>query len=70
MKISQLTATIIEADENMYLTQADESIELKDRLVVTKLALGKYDSADNYKEISKEEGDAIKAEKDNLIATE
>ncbi len=70
MKIIQLTATIIEADENMYLTQADESIELKDRLVVTKLALGKYDSADNYKEISKEEGDAIKAEKDNLIATE
>ena len=70
MKISQLSATFLEADENKYITQIDETVELKDRIVATKLALGKYDSADNYKEITKEEGDAIKAEKENLNATE
>lgn len=70
MKISQLSATFLEADENKYLTQIDETVELKDRIVAIKLALGKYDSADNYKEITKEEGDAIKAEKENLNATE
>lgn len=64
------TTIIIEADPGNYLTQADENIELKDRTVATKIALGKFDSADNYKEITKEEADAIKAEQEKLMNVE
>lgn len=70
MKISQLTATIIEADEDKYLTQSDEAIETKDRIVVKKLALGKFDTPENYIEISVEEADAIKEEKEKLMLEE
>ena len=66
MKSNSFTTIIIEAEENHYLTQSDDSIDLKDRIVATVIALGKYDSPSNYKEISKEEGDAIKAEQERL----
>ena len=61
------TTIIIEAESGKYLTQSDENIELKDRIVSTKIALGKYDTVDNYKEITKEEGDAIKVEQEKLV---
>lgn len=70
MKSNSFTTIILEADENCYLTQDDESIELKDRIVAKRIALGKLDSADNYKEISKEDGDAIKAEQEKLNKSE
>lgn len=66
MKSNTFTTIIIEADENCYLTQSDDSVELKNRIVAKRIALGKLDSADNYKEISKEDGDAIKAEQEKL----
>ncbi len=66
MKTNQFTTIVIEADENMYLTQAND-VDIKDRIVASRIALGKFDSVDNYKEISKAEGDAIKAEQENLI---
>lgn len=69
MITNTFTTTIIEAEGDNYLTQVAE-VELKDRLVAAKIALGKFDSVDNYKEISKEEGDAIKAEQENLISEE
>lgn len=69
MITNTFTTTIIEAEGDNYLTQVAE-VELKDRLVAAKIALGKFDSVDNYKEISKEEGDAIKAEQENLMSEE
>ncbi len=69
MKTNQFTTIVIEADENMYLTQADE-VDIKDRIVASRIALGKFDSVDNYKEISKAEGEAIKTEQENLIEAE
>ncbi len=66
MKTNQFTTIVIEADENMYLTQAND-VDIKDRIVASRIALGKFDSVDNYKEISKAEGDAIKEEQENLI---
>ncbi len=70
MKTQTFTTQIIEADADHYLTQADEAIELKDRIVATRIALGKFDSADNYVEISKEAGDAIKKQQEELAAAE
>ncbi len=69
MKTNQFTTIVIEAEENMYLTQAND-VDIKDRIVASRIALGKFDNPDYYKEISKAEGDAIKAEQENLIEAE
>lgn len=66
MKINSFTTITIEAEENCYLTQVAD-VDLKDRIVASKIALGKFDAPENYKEITKEEADAIKAEQENLI---
>ena len=66
MKINSFTTITIEAEENCYLTQVAD-VNLKDRIVASKIALGKFDAPENYKEITKEEADAIKAEQENLI---
>lgn len=70
MKSNSFTTIILEADENCYLTQADENVEIKNRIVAKRIALGKLDSADNYKEISKEDGDAIKEAQEKLNNSE
>ncbi len=69
MKAEQFTTIILESEEGYYLTQASD-VDIKDRLVASVVALGKYDSVDNYKEITQEEGDAIKAEQDKLFKEE
>ncbi len=66
MKSNSFTTIILEAEPNHYLTQSDDSIELKDRIIASMIALGKHDSPDNYKEITKEEGDEIKAQQEAL----
>ncbi len=66
MKSNSFTTIIIEAEPNHYLTQSDDSIDLKDRIVATVIALGKFDEPSNYKEITKEEGDEIKAQQEQL----
>lgn len=70
MKSNSFTTIIIEAEDNHYLTQSSDSVEVKDRIIATRIALGKYDSADNYKEITKAEGDAIKMEQEELNKVE
>lgn len=70
MITNSFTTIIIEAEGDNYLTQIDDSVEIKDRIVARKIALGKFDSADNYKEISKEEGDAIKQAQENLMTAD
>lgn len=69
MKINEFTTTVIEADDDKYITQADE-VELKNRIIAKKLALGKYDTPDNYIEISVGEAEAIKGEKEKLMLEE
>jgi hypothetical protein len=62
MEISkkQIEITTLYASEGMYLTKinCDETCT---PIMATKVILGRTDSADNYKEISVEEGDAIVA---------
>ena len=69
MKSNSFTTIIIEADENCYLTQSNE-IDLKDRIVAKKIALGKNDSAENWKEISKEVADEILEKQQKLSEAE
>lgn len=49
------------AEEGHYLTQVAE-VDLLERIVATKVALSKFSTIDDWKEITKEDGDAIIAE--------
>lgn len=60
MKTNEYKTTIITAADGKYITNADD-IDIKDRLIATSIALGKFDSVDNYKEITKAEADELKA---------
>ena len=59
MKSEQFTTTILEAEEGHFLTQAKD-VDIKDRIIASKIALGKYDSAENWKEISSEEAETYR----------
>lgn len=61
MKTNEYKTTIITAADGKYITNADDNVDIKDRLIATSIALGKFDSVDNYKEITKEEADELKA---------
>lgn len=50
------------AEEGYYLTQAADVDLLSERIVASKVALSKFSTIDDWKEISKEEGDQIIAE--------
>lgn len=60
MKAESFTTIIIESEPGFVLTQADDNVALRDRILATKIAIGKFDSPDNYKEIPQEEADEIK----------
>lgn len=70
MITEEFTTTIIRAEDGKFLTQRGTKIDIKNRIISDVIALGKYDSADNYKEISatkaeeyrQQQQDAIKAE--------
>lgn len=55
MKSKKFTTTVLTADEGMFLTNSGEDIDIKERVIARTVALGKYDSASNYKEITAEE---------------
>lgn len=57
------------AEEGNYLTQTAD-VDLMERIVATKVALSKFSTIDDWKEISKEEGDAIIAEQNAQRAAE
>lgn len=61
MKSNSFTTTIIYPENGFLLTQSD-NVELKDRIFASEIALGKNDDASNWKEISIEEAEAIRAE--------
>lgn len=61
MTTSNFTTVILKPEEGKYLTQKND-VEIQNRLLATTIALGKFDSADNYIEISGEEAEAYRAE--------
>ena len=57
MNTEQFITTILTPSEGyFYLTQKDNTIDIKDRIIATKLALGKNDNPDNWIELAQEEG--------------
>ena len=52
------TVRILVPSEGYKLTQK-EDVEISERMISDKIALGKYDSIDNYKEIPNDEADII-----------
>jgi len=59
MVTNEYKTTIITAADGKYITNADDNIDIKDRLIATAVALGKNDNPDNYKEITKVEADEL-----------
>lgn len=56
---SEFTTIILKADEGMVLTQVGDT-SLSERILASEIALGRYDSADNYKEITETEAMEIR----------
>lgn len=56
---SEFKTIILTAEEGKYLTQ-NFDVDIEKRVIGTTIALGKNDSVDNWKEITKEEADTIK----------
>lgn len=65
MIIKDFNTTVITAEEGKYLTQSFD-LDIENRVIATTVALGKNDSVDNWKEITKEEGNTILKEQNDL----
>lgn len=61
MTTENYTSIVLTADEGYFLTQTAD-VELRDRIVASKIALSKHSTVDDWKEISKEEADQIIAD--------
>lgn len=62
MKTSNFTTVILKADANCFLTNADPETDILDRIVADTIAIGKYDSAENYIEIDAETAEQYRKE--------
>ena len=69
MKIENYTTIILTAEEGYYLTQSFE-VDLRDRIISTKVALGITSTKDDWKEISIQEGDQILEDQKKLMEEE
>lgn len=56
---NEFRTTVIAAEEGKYLTQSFE-VDIENRVVASTIALGKNDTVENWKEITKEEADTIR----------
>lgn len=70
MRQESFTTIIIEAEEGKFLTQASQDIDIKDRVIGTKVALGRNDSPDNWCEISKADKEEFERLKNEAIEAE
>lgn len=70
MKSNQFTTTILTADDNHFLTDADNNVDIKKRIIAQTIALGKFDSADNYIEIDKELADEYRKQQREALDAE
>lgn len=59
MTQNEFKTTLIAAEEGKYLTQSFE-VDIENRVVASTIALGKNDTVENWKEITKEEADTIR----------
>ena len=66
MQTNEFTTIVIKADNNKYLTQSDNKIILKDRIVCRQVAIGKNDNVDNWVEITEQKGNEIKQQQEEL----
>lgn len=69
MKIENYTTIILTAEEGHYLTQSFE-VDLRDRIISTKVALGITSTQDDWKEISVQEGNQIIEDQKKLMEEE
>lgn len=68
METGTITTTVLIASDGYKLTQASDDIVILDRVIGKKIYLASNDSADNWKEITDEEAEALKAEKADAMA--
>lgn len=61
MTTENIQTMVMTAEEGYYLTQVAD-VDLAERIVASKVALSKFSTIDDWKEITKEEGDQIIAE--------
>lgn len=69
MTTENYTSIVMTAEGDNYLTQIAD-VELSERIVATKIALSKFSTVDDWKEISKAEGDEIINAQNELRAAE
>lgn len=62
MKQEQFTTIIIESDEGNFLTQSAD-VDILKRIICKKVALGRNDSPNNWREISAKEADEFERER-------
>ena len=66
MKQTEYSTRVLSAEEGMKLTQTVE-VDLKDRVVSDEIYLAATDAPENWKEITAEEGEAIREEQRKLL---
>lgn len=59
MTTESFKTTVIRAAEGHFLTQSAD-VDIRERMVVSVIALGANDSADNYREITNAEAEEIR----------
>lgn len=59
MKIENYSSVKILVPSEGYKLTQKEDVDVSERIISDKIALGKYDSANNYKEIPNDEADII-----------
>lgn len=69
MTTEKVSTMVMTAENGYYLTQVAD-VDLAERIVASKVALSKFSTIDDWKEISKEEGDQIIAEQNAARAAE
>lgn len=69
MTTENISTMVMTAEEGYYLTQTAD-VPLDERIVASKVALSKFSTIDDWKEITKEEGNQIIAEQNAQRAAE
>lgn len=67
MEVQNFTTKVIKASEGKFLTQVDDTVSIESRITSDTIALGKNDSAENYKEISEEEANEIRKKQEEYV---
>ena len=63
------TTVVLKASDGFFLTQTEE-VDIKERIIATVVALGKYDDPQNWREITKEEAEEYNRLKEEALENE